>query len=207
MSSLSLYVIEDALAQLLAAREDLLAEQPGLRDADERDQELAAVELALEDYVRQEVSKVDGIHSYLKYARITADVARQDAKEASTRAKRLEDSVDRVKRIAAAVMEQQGKKRLEGTGGRMLLLKGNGGVAPLTIQDDIVPDAYCSFDVRLTGQVWATIRQYLPVRSRDLFDKCSNRAPSQTLIRVALEAGEEVPGAHLEPRGVHLEVK
>ena len=127
----------------MSAREELLAEKaageeqtPALlprRHPDEIAAELAEVEKALTEYIHREISKVDGIHGFLRYADQTAKVAREEAAAMTERARRLEASRDRLKSLCVSIMAQSDKKRLEGTGGRVLLRKGNGGWAPLVV--------------------------------------------------------------------------
>jgi hypothetical protein len=208
MSSLSLYVIEQALSDLLTAREELLAEIPGLRQEEERAAELAAVEHALGDYVHSEIAKVDGIHAYLKYATLTAAASRQEAKDRIDAALRLEANVERLKALCVDIMLAAGKTRLEGTAGRVLAVQGNGGQQPLKIQDDVLPDVYRNVALVVPGELFAVLLGFLPRAWRDrLLSFVRAREPDQSAIRSALAAGEDVPGARLEERGSHLRVK
>lgn len=197
MSGLSLFVIEDALTQLLEAREELTAGHP----TDDTPAELAEVEKALAEYVAREVSKVDGIHSYLKYATLTAAAARQEAREYEGRARRLEANADRLKAICIDVMQTAGKTRLEGTCGRALAVQGNGGLAPLSVQEDILPPGYRLVTVRMRRD------DYDLLDLESVVHRVMSDTPNHDDIRDAIRQGEDVPGAHLGERGKQLRVK
>ena len=129
MSGLSLWTIEDSLATLLGAREELLAESQHptpTRESAEISAEIAEVEKALAEYLAREVAKVDGIHSYLRWADSNASAARVEAQQMAERARRLEGGAKRLRQLCCDIMAQRGLKRLEGTGGRVLLRRGNG---------------------------------------------------------------------------------
>ena len=124
MSGLSLWTIEDSLATLLGAREELLAEsqQPNpTRESAEISTEITEVEKALAEYLAREVAKVDGVHSYLRWAEANASAARVEAQQMAERARRLESGAKRLRQMCCDIMAQRGLKRLEGTGGRVLL--------------------------------------------------------------------------------------
>ena len=242
MSGITLYEIESALLELAQAREELVAELEGglaavtQRDRSEAEAELAEVDKAITEYATsREPAKVDSIHSLLKMWHITAEVARQEVREYVERAQRIEANEKRLKQMVCDIMETSGKKRIEGTGGRYLLRKGNGGLEPLVLQEDIIPADYIDVTVRMSLREAETLgllnRQDVPVLSRE---------PANARIRAALKAqcascggdgafrateqldGEmsevqcrvcggtghmAVPGAHLEERGFHVECK
>jgi hypothetical protein len=242
MSSLSLYTIEDALLQLLEAREELRAEiaadpmHPDI-DADAHGvrvsaaaAELAEVEKALAEYVTREVRKVDGIHNYLWSAKVAYEAAREESARFAERARRIKDSSDRLKQLCCDVLAAAGKKRLDGTGGRYLLRKGNGGLQPLQVQEDVLPEELVDVTVRLPLNEWRALAARGIGVDRG---KIVAREPANDRIRAALqepckrcggigerpEVGPDpcidcngtgkatVPGARLLERGEHLECK
>ena len=203
MSGLSLWTIEDSLATLLGAREELLAEsqQPNpTREAAEISTEIAEVEKALAEYLAREVAKVDGIHSYLRWAEANASAARVEAQQMAERARRLESGAKRLRQMCCDIMAQRGLKRLEGTGGRVLLRRGNGGLAPLNVQPEILPIELRDVVVRVRGDVAADME-----REGWAYERLSDE-PSNGRIRAALAVGP-VPGANLGERGESLQVK
>jgi hypothetical protein len=181
---ISLYEIEAGLSELMQAREE--AEGP---------EEVAAVEQAIQEYVSREVKKVDGIRSYIKYAQMAQSDA---AKAAEVWGQRIE----RLKGMVKGIMEATGQKRLNGVTG-YFMLKGNGGLAPLNIQDDVLPDEYRNITVTMPLDIWnAAVMQIggIPQAGPGRIE------PANTRIREALKEGA-VPGAWLEDRGQHIEVR
>ena len=214
--SITLWSIEDALVELLDARQQLIEEiehpepaaapTPELRAqvaeymAREKRAELAEVEKALAEYVGREIQKVDGIHAYLKWADATAKAAKEEAAAYAARCKRAEAARDRLKALVVDVMRATGKRRLEGTAGRVLRVQANGGLAPLEVDGDVLPDEYIDITVRLPLTEWRGLTEkcYPTASARIL-----TYAPATERIREALAEGP-VPGAHLGERGEHL---
>lgn len=203
--SLSLYVIEDSLAELLAAWDDLISQIEQLQLAPagpeegailvERRQELSIVEKTLKEYATLEVRKADNIHHYLTTAKAIMLARKAEAKLMTEGAKQLERSIDRLERLTMAAMIQGGKTRLDGTNGRYLLRKKNGSVAPLHVdgwnddtkswfQDPVLPDEYMDVTVVLPLSDW---KRLLEQPSAPMVDaKVNGAAPSNKRIRAAL---------------------
>jgi hypothetical protein len=206
MSSLSLYSIEQAFLDLLTAREEVLA---GEQTAD-TPAELAEIEKALAEYCRRELVKVDGIHSYLGWAKSTAEEARRESAAMAERARRIEAGMDRVKSICIEAMQMIGKKRIDGTAGRYLSLQGNGGLQPLGIQEDMVPEGLRDVTVKMPLDAWQAVQLHAPQDPVSAYAvmraKVVANEPSNGRIREALKEGP-VPGCTLLERGVHLGVR
>lgn len=226
---LSLFDIEAAWMDLIQAREE--AESIG--DQKEREEALTAVDNAIAEYVAREVQKVDGIRAVVRRLKIEAADAKAEAERQRVRHKRAEDILERVKHCVQTAMEMVGKKRIEGRTG-YLLLKGNGGVEPLVIDgwdsekqkwtgETVLPYEYQTITVKMPRNLWSNlISEY-----NDGTMQAGVTEPNNQLIRVALShdcqrcfdyapsvcescggTGKRgVPGAHLEPRGVHVECK
>ena len=226
MSGLSLYNIESALLDLLTAREELMAQRGDLaqqQDWEDIDEQTVAVEKALEEYVRAEVKKCDGIHWYLTAAKQTAQDARAEARRMDERARRIENSADRLKAICCDVMRMAEVKRIDGTAGRYLLRKGNGGLAPLVVDGwdaererwatdaPVLPPIFQDVTIKMPRWLWDYAVDGVPEDSelgKDLRGvRNIKTGPANDRIRAALAAGEEVPGARLDQRGEHLEIK
>ncbi len=179
--------LEASLAELMDIRDELLTEQPGLRDPQEREHALLVVEEALADYIKREVTKVDGVHKYCRYASATAAAARAEAAILLAKADRLEKQEERLKELCMTVMMAMGKLKLEGTAGRLIARQKSGGKLALQVQEDVIPDSYCDFTVTLPGDVWAQLRALLP---RFWVDRVAGylkqRKPSQERIREEL---------------------
>jgi len=108
------------------------------------------------------------------------DMERQKAEEIEKRysdiKKARKNAIDRLKKRLAVAMVQIGKDELP-AGNMTIKLKNNGGVQPLKVDKELVPDNYRKVVLEVDN------------------DK----------IRKALEAGEELSFASLEPRGKHVE--
>jgi len=205
MSGLSLWDIESALTELLEAHAELT--DPAAEHGPDIAAEIAEVEKAIAEYVGREISKVDGIHSFLRYAKATAAQAREEAAAMTERARRLEAAEARIKQIACDVMAARGLKRLEGTAGRYLSRRGNGGVAPLVIQADVLPDEWRDVTVALPLLVW---REMLRMWTDQHMERPPSHAceptPANQRIRIGLTV-QPLPGAHFGERGEHVEVR
>ena len=221
--SLTLWTIEDSLLQLVAAREDAAADME--ISEDERRDRLQVIDTALADYIRQEITKVDNVRSYLMHCKLMADAARAERAAMEARVRIWEARESRLKGICISALDAADKKRVEGKTGS-LSVRGNGGLQPLVVdQPEMVPDEVCVWVGTVGPAVWKRI-QMLAIT--DPATKLE-RQPSNAAIREALgkpcpECGAlpapsdacqtcggtgtmGVPGAHLEPRGRCLVVK
>ena len=206
MSGLSLFAIEEALLELARAREELTdpTREYSLDDA----AALIEVDKAIAEYAQcREPAKVDSIHGLLKQWDITAAVARQEAREYQERAQRLEANAARLKTLVCEVMAMAGKKRLEGTAGRAITRQANGGLAPLTVQEDLLPRNWRDVVVRMPASFWDWIAA-LPEEERpgESCIKVLADEPSNDRIRIGLKL-EAIPGASLGERGEHVRLK
>ena len=239
-NKLSLWSIEAEIEALIDQREELTAMPwiPGEPGDVERHNQIAAVDLKIQEWIGREVRKVDGIRGYLKHCDMMAGAAKAEAQAQSQRAKAWEDRGRRIKAFVASVMDAAGLKKLEGQTGT-LMLKGNGGVQPVTITDpEMVPDDLCSVTVTMTVAAWdwaldvlngneaemkgftfavgprtpmlAKIREAL-ARPCEGCNGAPQNTDSRVLGMICAACGgtgkQGVPGAYLEERGKHVEVK
>jgi len=139
--SISLYEIEESLAELLSARDEVTADLRYMevntidpQDYADKQKESVEVERLLVEYGERAVLKVDGWHSAIR--RMETDlVAEKEEKAAiSARISRTEGTLKRLKAIGVEIMRKFDKKALVGTAGRKLSRCGNGGIQPLDIQ-------------------------------------------------------------------------
>ena len=77
----------------------------------------------------------------------------------------------------------------------------------MTITDgSLVPDEFCTVTATIPMDLWSEV--VLALDGEDLSRvRTGPRVPSLSLIGEALERGDGVPGARLENRGQHVEVK
>ena len=142
---------------------------------------ILAIDQAILDYIHREIEKVDGVRAYLKHCDIMAKAAREEANRQQERAQRWESRRDRLRTFCLMTLEAFGRKRLEGRTGS-ISIRANGGLRPLVITSEAdIPER---FKIQVVSYQ---------------IDKAG--------LRVVLEAGETVPGAHLEERKNHIEVR
>jgi len=188
---LSIFQIESELAELMAFREEC------------NDEERAAVDGQIAEYVKREVAKVDALRSYMKHCQVMADAAAAEVKVQSQRAHSWKTRLEYLKERCGEAMGILGKKKLEGRTG-YLLLKANGGKQALTIATPgLVPEEYVLYRGWMSARAYAAIPEQIRGREDFIFE----REPRQEMIRGSLEKGEHIPGARLEPRGEHVEIR
>lgn len=224
MSGLSLFGIESGLHELVEAWQE--AQTP---------EALAAAEQAIQAVVEAEVRKVDGIRAYLKFCDTMADAADHEARLQKERKQMWLERRDRLKAFVQGTMQAFGVRKLQGNTGT-LSIKGNGALQPLTVADaSMLPDELCDWTLTITGTEWQLLKASISI-GRDYLLRHSEikRTPNNERIRAALarpcnycagakivehdasvidcpECGgtgkASVPGARLEPRGEHLEIR
>ena len=205
--SMTLWNIEQGLADLFEQREELMApEASGVESL----AELQQIDLAIADYIKAEVQKVDGVRGWWKHLEMIRDAAKAEAKAMQSRAEVFDRQLTVLKNAIQITLEEMefraGKPRkLEGKTGSISLV-GNGGRRPVVITDEtLIPDEYRTVTVRMNAELWRKVCAALP----DLagLQEC-RKEPSMTAIYNALESGMDgVPGAVLAPLGAHVRVK
>jgi hypothetical protein len=221
----SLLEIERSLQMLMQDREE--TQDP---------EELAAIDAAIQEYVGKEIAKVDRVRSYIRYAESKVLAAKQAASDATSYAQIWENRIRRVKDAALVAMQATGAKRLEGTAGT-LSIRGNGGVAPLIIDNpELLPDECCRMEGWVNADLWrvmlAALSEHFGQTATSTVDYGLKRVPDNGAIRAKLlepcqvcRGGEAFgfselpctacggsgkqgcPGAYLGERGAHLEVR
>jgi hypothetical protein len=222
-SSLSLYTIEDGLAELLNQREEARADVArggSEEDRAEAENALAVIERTLGEYLSLEVRKVDNYHRYLTCSGNLIAEMKAEETAIRTRRQRLEAAMAWLKERALTAMSIADKKRVDGTAGRYLMRKGNGGVKPLVVDSwdgehwtnggpltSVLPEAMMDVTVTLPLPVWLEMCDLHESFSRgDGGQLRTETVPNNARIRAALEVGI-VPGARLAERGEHLECR
>lgn len=219
----NLFRINETLAELLAVRADMLASDPV--------EDISAIDGEIIKYFQKEVAKADAIIPLWRHFETTAATARAEAARLKAYAEDLEGQLEHMKLRVKEVMVQFDKKVIPGSTGR-LMLKGNGGSAPIQIQEEMLPDELCKWEGTIYGHEWSMAPDHWKQRPGVKM----KRLPSNTKIREALAKpcetcggtktqlaregnGEEpcqacggtgkagVPGARLLERGKHVEVK
>lgn len=200
---LTLYQIESELAELLDLY-DSTAATPLSMDFTESDRQsaLTATTTAIDEYVKREMRKVNGIARTVLMYDDYADTLRTRSRELSQRAQVFENRSSRVKYRALEIMRQVlgDKGKLE-TAEHSLTVCGNGGLAPLIIDDEAkIPPTLKTVTVKMTLEMWNYLqKEYEGVE----LGKASKPEISGAEIRKAIPEG----AAHLGDRGYHLRVE
>lgn len=223
---MTLYQIEDGLAQLIAHRAERLAdkaEPPGA-------EELAALEGEINKYQIAEPVKVARVAAMFRMWK----AQRANIKDEIARLREADGFIDaceaRLKERVAAALEllpepAKGCRKLSGAEGSVLSLKGNGGVEPLQVDgwdsenrkwtsNTVLPYEYQIITIKMPFDLWTNhISRYntgevLP----DGVDfsgtmQPGTPEPNGAAIRRDLADGEGVPGARLLERSSHVEIK
>lgn len=215
---MTLYALTDELSQLLAVRAEMLEDK----------EDVAAIDTAIAEYMTALPKKADAVAHVLRSLETQAALSKLEEERLYERRKRFESCYECLEACVSRAMSKlpkpaRGSRKIEGSVST-LMLKGNGGPAPLDVYDaTLVPDEYCTFTLALTGAGFEKLTQLV---DRDDFVFAADRAVDNTAVRKALEApcwlcdgkggdcsscggsGKQgVPGARLLERGAHLEIK
>jgi hypothetical protein len=195
------------------------------------DEERAALDGEIRRYMAALPAKVEGVAAIFRQWKAQLAAINSERDRLAVMAKRVEGNEVRLKGYVAEVLALQpepkkGCRKLVGSQGAMLMLKGNGGVQPLVISDEsLVPDEH--WDVVVTmplidyREAHKTFLQYPAAQAVNktrvrvaLGSPCQSCGGGQDRLeheRTCPACGgtglQGVPGAHLEPRGQHVEVK
>ena len=202
IQELSLYHIDSELAALLDYRDERISDTEDPATAEE----IAAVDGQIAVYMQALPAKVEGVAAMFRKWASQRQAVKDEIRRLSSIFDHIENKEKRLKSYVADILAMQpepaeGCRKLVGNGGSVLMLKGNGGLAPLTVQEDILPEEFKKITVTLPLAVWNDINV------ADGWALNFKIEPDNTGIREALNAGLDVPGAHIEPRGTHVEVK
>lgn len=211
ITSLSLYQIESELLQLMELRDEV-AGMTLVRegDAGEREQQLAAIDQSIAEYVRREVTKVDNVAGFLRECKTRAAVLKQEEERVRGLRKTWEDREARLKdRIAEALAmdvdpqaiveaaQNSILKRLHGRSNELKLCKSPESVE---ITDaSLVPSEFRTVTVTMPLAAWDQIRDQVPgFRGEESISK--------TAIGKALKDDIAVAGARLIESNVHIRI-
>lgn len=206
VAELSLYHVDAELQALIQYREDREMDTEDPMGDDER----AALNGEIARYLEALPAKVEGVAAIFRMWRGQRELIKAEAERLAKLARRIEANETRLKGYVADILAMQpepkkGCRKLVGRDGSTLSLKGNGGLEPLAIQEGILPAEYRDVTVRIPQNQYDSIRDHLADIEIDVFEV--GVAPNGQRIRGALAEGEDIPGAHLEPRGAHVEVR
>jgi hypothetical protein len=227
---ISLYHLEEGLANLIAYRQERVLEIDGPLEAGELD----AIEAEIKRYEIATPAKVAGVAAILRSWRIQRENAKAEIRRLQSIVATLEAQDDRLKTYIADVLAMQpepkkGCRQLTGNDGSKLMLKGNGGLQPLEITDPaLVPNEYKRVTLTINAAEWddlCTIMEAAQIIAPPTLIPKSIEVDN-TLVRNALASDcpecagltkecaacagtgkRGVPGARLLDRGSHVEVR
>lgn len=215
MTDISLYSIEEGLAQLLQYRQERMAD----KEDPATPEELEAIEGEIRKYEIREPAKVTGVVAMFRQWKAQRANIKAERDRLRDIDRQIEANEKRLKEHVAAALEllpepKKGCRTLIGLEGSKLMLKSNGGVGPLqvdgwdseeerwTTENTVLPDEYETATVRMPLGIFVTVRDFLvDVEPEDF--KLVNHAPDNTRIRKALaEPCETCAGIGEERSGV-----
>lgn len=157
---------------------------------------------AVLERVRAEVAaKSDGLRRAIVYYERLAEDAKRVMKQSEAR---------------AALIREYGKGEMQAAGVRSiktatgsLTVRGNGGLQPLSVTQEELPEEYTRVTVTMPHALWSNVCDRWSM-DHDLSAQPGvtiRTEPDNARIREALIAGIDVPGAYLAERGESLVVK
>lgn len=214
ITGLSLYHLDTELTSLLEYRAERLNENvpPPIEEIEAIDGEIRA-------YMEALPRKVDSVAHVIAHMKAQVAFAKSEIGKIAARQKQFEADIKRLEGYAAAILEKQPEpkrgttKRLVGANAT-LILKGNGGLAPLVIDDAaMIPPEYCRLEGWIREDIWAWLME-LGKKDRPTAYWTEPgatfglaRVLSNDLIRRGIEEAGGVPGAHVGNRGSHVEIR
>jgi hypothetical protein len=170
-----------------------LGERAPIADVIRCHAEIDAIQTQLRGYLGAEVAKVDSYNGFIKSAIALAAQIKAEEQRLYRSRKAWEAAVERVKAAAVFVMQDMGKKRLEGSHGRRLRLH-PGPVSVEVTEPAAVPDEFLNFTVKMSPAAYGFIRQLCQGAPQALgvFDD-AEREISLSRIKATIEAGMVCP--------------
>jgi Siphovirus Gp157 len=230
----NLYDIEAGLHEALTVWQEAMDFSLDLSRADAlitKAARIEAADLALRTLAELELRKVDGYVAQLRTLQAAMEYRKKEAARHTLAARQIQSALDWLKQFAQGAMEAWGKKRLEGKTG-YLLLKGDGGKQAVTITDEsLVPEQFMMVSLTYSLKQWAEMgirpdpkHPRVPVLSliaEALNQPCPDCAGKGGPVDLTAYGGgdnepcptcdgtgkQSVPGARLQDRGQHVEIK
>jgi hypothetical protein len=225
--NLSLFQLESELRELMDFRdsEELTAE------------EREAVDNQIRVYVAKEITKIDNLRAYMRHCQIMSQAAKEEAELQAKRANSWKNRLDYLKGCCLDAMNLMGKKKLEGRTGYLLAKANGGKQALTIYAPSLIPENLVIYRGYMRPEAMAAIPEQVRGRQDFIFEReplnealrAELEKPCMTCIGVGqIQAGQTafsplgathqcpkcngdgkqtVPGARLEPRGSHVEVK
>lgn len=204
---LSLFHLDRDLAGLIEYRQERIADAADPPSEDE----LKALELEIRRYLEALPKKVSGTVAVVRHWRSQRMAAKQEIDRLKAIVAHLDAMEARLLDYCGEILEKQpepkkGCRKLTGTDGSTISLKGNGGVQALDIYDpEGVPHDCWKTTIAMPTDEWEGMKEHFLDIGLTLISERSE--PDPKAIREAIEDVGGVPGARLLERGKHVEIK
>jgi hypothetical protein len=180
-----LYSIETQLLELIAYREDLLAGEFEIDDA-ERKELIQVAEQRIQDYVAKEVAKVDGVASMLREFAKREAIEKEEAQRITARAKRWAERKERLESMCVSIMQSMGKDKLDGRHSTLALKK-----CPPSVeiaQPGLLPYELRRIDISVPEDLWNAIIAALFDIRRDLWERIADHKQTKLVNFAPMKA-------------------
>ncbi|MDE2105948.1 MAG: siphovirus Gp157 family protein [Patescibacteria group bacterium] len=191
-----------AYTETLAMVEAQLAQPLPDEERAQLETDRAEIQGTVERIAADLVTKADNLAGVLRRMKADNAFLKEEAARIAAKREAHERAEKWLKDYTAKTLAEHGWKNLK-TQTNTISLRGNGGLKPLKLDEAQVPADYQTVDVRMPAAL------YDPAEFSFLYPGCKliARQPDNGKIRAALDAGTEVPGARLEDRGQHIELR
>ena len=192
--NLSLFKIEQEKADLICFREEC-----------ETDEERAAVDQQIQEYVGREIRKVTGIAALLKYFKAMGAVAKAEKERLAQQQAKWEGRHERLRAMVLGVMQAMNVPKLEGATDRLRRQKNP---VALEITDTLqIPEQYLKATIQMPFAEWRVLLDAaaggIPFVPTATTFRVTSEVDTAAVKAALLVEGGVVPGARLVV-GEHL---
>lgn len=167
---------------LFEITEDFAELECKLDSLDENDNDIESMSELMQwmtDLSNERAAKIDAYCWFIRKLQAECETAKQVAAEFREKASQRENKVEMLKSLIFQHMKALGHPKLFGKQFTVAIQKNGGSIPVEIIDEDALPDSVCEV----------------------------KRIPLKTEIRIALEAGKDIPGAKLGERGESVRIK
>jgi len=150
--------------------------------------------------------KVDRIGRFVRLMEAREQFCRAEAQRLSDRARAAAGKVERTRNMVLSYLMSRYLRKIEGREFTLRAQKNSQESVRFT-DESRVPLSFRRIDARIDGVLWETILANLPDELGKMLESTvEDSSPDTDTIKVAIQRGEEVPGAELR-RGWHVRIK
>jgi len=133
------------------------------RSKSPREIAIEEADVAIAENLSREIEKVDDIIGFIRFIESGLASSKAERDRQATRVSRFDQLLQQVKAGAKYAIEKLQRKRIDGSRG-YLLVKGNGGLAPLIVQDEtLLPPEVVKLEGWVRADIWARVVPILPI--------------------------------------------